>query len=165
MTTALSPTAPAVTAPDVESALAAMRAGGLRVSAARRLVVEALFAAGGPVSASEIADGLGGRVSRSDITSVYRNLETLEQAGLVRHVHLGHGPGVYMLAGRARSGYVLCKRCATVRVLDAEALESVRDAVRAATGFEARFSHFPIAGLCPACASSHHHRGEGHAHS
>lgn len=164
MTTALSPTAPTVTAPDVESALAAMRAAGLRVSAARRLVVEALFAADGPVAASAIADGLAGRVPRSDITSVYRNLETLEAAGLVRHVHLGHGPGVYMLAGLARGGYVLCERCATVRVLDSEALAGVRAAVRAATGFEARFSHFPIAGLCPECAHSHAHAEEGHAH-
>jgi len=27
-------------------------------------------------------------------TTVYRNLEALERHGLVRHVHLGHGPGL-----------------------------------------------------------------------
>ena len=45
-------------------------------------------------SAEELAAGLGGRVPRSDLASVYRNLETLERHGVVRHVHLGHGPGL-----------------------------------------------------------------------
>jgi Fe2+ or Zn2+ uptake regulation protein len=35
---------------NVDSAIAALRAGGLRVSAARRLVLEALFAAEGPAT-------------------------------------------------------------------------------------------------------------------
>ena len=76
---------------------------GLRVSAARRLVLEALFAAERPVTAEEIAAGLDGRLPASDLASVYRNLETLEELGLVRHVHLGHGPGLYALAGRQRA--------------------------------------------------------------
>jgi len=35
--------------------------------------------------------------ARLDLTSVYSNLEALEQHGLVRHVPLGHGPGLYAL--------------------------------------------------------------------
>ena len=81
-----------------------LKAEGLRVSAARRLLVEALFAAGGPVTAEQIAAGSGGRVPESDVGSVYRNLELLERVGLVRHAHLGHGPAVYALAGQARPG-------------------------------------------------------------
>jgi len=83
---------------DLSSAIALMRARGLRVSAARRLVVEALLAADGPMSAEQIAHGIGGRVPASDIGSVYRNLQAFEDIGLVRHVHLGHGPGLHSLA-------------------------------------------------------------------
>ena len=82
----------------IDSAVAALRAGGLRVSAARRLVLEALFAAEGPATVEELAAGFGGRVPPSDVASTYRNLETLEALGLVRHMHLGHGPGRYVLA-------------------------------------------------------------------
>src|SRR6476619_1748373 len=71
---------------DVSSAVALMRERGLRVSAARRLVVEALFAADGPMSAEQIAEGIGGRVPSADIASVYRNLQAFEDIGLVRHV-------------------------------------------------------------------------------
>ena len=53
-----------------------------------------------------------GRVSRRragrprpevDLASVYRNLEQLEELGVVRHVHLGHGPGLYALVGGRRA--------------------------------------------------------------
>jgi hypothetical protein len=39
-----------------------------------------------------------------------------------------------------------------VTALAPEALDGVRAAVRALTGHEASFSHFPIAGLCARCA-------------
>jgi Fur family ferric uptake transcriptional regulator len=136
----------------LDGAIAALRAGGLRVSAARRLVLEALFAAEGPATVEELADGVGGRVPRSDVASTYRNLETLEELGLVRHMHLGHGPGRYVLAGREARDYLACERCGDLLAADADDLEPVRALVREAFGFEARFGHFPIVGLCPACA-------------
>ena len=37
-------------------------------------------------------------------TSVYRNLERLEALGVVSHVHVGHGPGLYALGARRRPG-------------------------------------------------------------
>jgi len=126
----------------------------LRLSAARRSVIEALFASEEPVSAEEIAGGLGGRLPKSDLTSVYRNLEVLEELGLVRHVHLGHAPGLYTLAGRSEQEYVVCERCAKHITLPAERLQRAREAIRRATVFEVRFTHFPIVGLCPDCAGS-----------
>jgi Fur family ferric uptake transcriptional regulator len=136
----------------LDGAIAALRAGGLRVSAARRLVLEALFAAEGPATVEEIADGVGGRVPRSDVASTYRNLETLEELGLVRHMHLGHGPGRYVLAGHEARDYLACERCGELVAAEPLELEPVRTLVREAFGFEARFGHFPIVGLCPACA-------------
>ena len=137
----------------LDGAIAPLRARGLRVSAARRLVLEALFAAGRPVTVEELADGLGGRVPRSDAASTYRNLETLEDLGLVRHMPLGHGPGRYAVAGREDQAYLACERCGGVLAADADALDPLRALVRETFGYEARFGHFPIVGLCPACAS------------
>jgi Fur family ferric uptake transcriptional regulator len=146
----------ATTAPifahSVEDAVAALRARGLRVSAARRLVLESLFLAERPLSAEEIARGVPGRLPCSDLASVYRNLETLEEIGLVRHVHLGHGPGLYGLAGDREGEYLVCERCEAVRVVRAGELDGARRVIRERLGFEARFQHFPIVGLCAACA-------------
>jgi Fur family ferric uptake transcriptional regulator len=127
------------------AAFAAVRAHGLRLSSARRLLLQALFAAERPMSAEELAgDG--------DVASVYRNLEVLEGLGLVRHVHLGHGPRLYQPAGRPRD-FVLCEGCGDVSPLAPAAVDAVRMAVLDAVGYRARFAHFPLAGLCPACST------------
>ncbi len=147
----VSPDRRPVVVSDLEEAVAAVRRSGLRLTSARRLVLEALLAAGGPISAEDIADGLGGRMTQSDIASVYRNLETLGSLGLVRHFHAGHGPGRYVLENGADREYLACESCGAVESVDPSALDDVRDAVRDLSGFEARFSHFPIVGLCARC--------------
>jgi Fur family ferric uptake transcriptional regulator len=142
---------PAVEAPTAAAAASTLRRRGLRLSAARRSVLSALFAAGRPIGAEEIASGAGGLVPSSDLASVYRNLETLEALGLVRHTHLGHGPGRYAPAAR-QDELTACERCGACAVLPPETAAAIRAAVRAAVGFEPRFHHTPLAGLCPACA-------------
>jgi len=144
---------PVVEAPTAAAAARTLRRRGLRLSAARRVVLTALFAADRPLSAEEIAAGAGGAVPPSDLASVYRNLETLEALGLVRHMHLGHGPGRYAPAGR-QDELAACERCGACAVLPRDTAAAIRSAVRDAVGFEPFFHHFPLAGLCPACASA-----------
>jgi Fur family ferric uptake transcriptional regulator len=140
-----------VSAPSPAAALSALQGHGLRASAARRLVVEALYTAGRPVTAEQIAAGLGGRLPSSDLASVYRNLETLEECGLVRHFHAGHGPGMYAPAGDGRA-YLACESCSALRAVDAESPAPVREYLRRRFGLDAGFSHFPIVGRCSDCA-------------
>jgi len=144
-------TVPADTAPlavaSLEQALAAMRARGMRMSTARRLVLSALFAAEGPVSAAHLAGELS-----LDAASVYRNLEMLEQLGVVRHVHLGHGPGLYVLRAAEEREYLYCRSCSAVLALSPAELEPVRAAIRRRLGHEVRFDHFALVGVCSECA-------------
>ena len=141
-----------VAAQTVATVITALRSHGLRVSTSRRLVLEALFAAGRPVSAAGIATGLGGKLPPLDVASVYRNLDTLEQLGVVRRIHPGHGPCLYTLTGPAAPEYLVCDRCGLVQAVDAATLDPVRAALHETTAWDARFSHFPIVGICPACA-------------
>ena len=131
-------------------AVAALRQRGLRLSTPRRLVLEALFAADRPVSAEQISERL-----KLDPTSVYRNLETLERHGLVRHVHLGHGPGLYALLLHGTDEYLFCERCGAVSAVPAEALDAVRERVRERFGYEVHFAHFAIVGTCRTCSQDH----------
>ena len=138
---------PAVEASTAPAAFAALRARGLRLSSARRLLLHALHAADRPQSAEDLA-------GEGDVASAYRNLEVLEGLGLVSHVHLGHGPGLYQPAGRPRE-FVVCEGCGAVRALPAVALAAVHDTLLDAVGYRARFAHFPITGLCPDCSLDH----------
>jgi Fur family ferric uptake transcriptional regulator len=134
-------------APDLRSALAAVRGRGLRLSRARRAVVAALYGAGRPLSADELA-----RAACCDPASAYRNLEALERVGLVRHMHVGHSAALYAPAG-ARIAIVACERCGARTILAPRAAAQVRAAVRLASGFTPRLDHFPLTGLCPRCAN------------
>jgi Fur family transcriptional regulator, ferric uptake regulator len=128
---------------------------------ARRVILQALFAAPGPLSAETITESAksprapdGERDASLDAASVYRNLEAFERAGIVRHVHLGHGPGLYALVGEGEREYVYCERCHTaVGVAPAE-LDDIRELIRERFGHHARFTHFPIVGVCKSCSEA-----------
>jgi Fur family ferric uptake transcriptional regulator len=135
----------------IEEAIAAVRRGGMRLSTPRRLVLEAFFSAEGPVSAVHLSDALS-----IDESSVYRNLEVLERHGLIRHVHLGHGPGLYALVGHHEVEYLYCERCAKVTAVTPDQLDPVRQAIKQRFGYEARFTHFAIVGLCERCSANPH---------
>ncbi len=145
----IAPDVPRLEVSSPDEAIDALRASGLRLSTARRLVIEALFAADGPVSAPALA-----RTLTLDESSVYRNLEVLERHGLTRHVHLGHGPGLYALVGRDDGEYLYCERCGAVTVVDPERLAPVRDQIQERFGLTARFTHFAIVGLCEDCSAA-----------
>jgi Fur family ferric uptake transcriptional regulator len=162
----------------IDDVLAVLRQSGHRISATRRLVLEALFEADGPVSAEHIAAGLGGRRTSSEPTSVYRTLERLEELGVVRHVHIGHGPGLYALVGGGERAYLACERCHRVTAVELGELEQISGEIRSRFGYDARFTHFAILGLCGECSDrpraragtrhehshSHSHKGFIHSH-
>jgi Fur family ferric uptake transcriptional regulator len=134
-----------------ETVLNALRGRGRRISTARRVVVLKLFEAARPLRADEIAAGLDGRLPPLDLASVYRNLETLEELGIVRHLHAGHGPGRYVLAGAGEREYLACEGCDALVEADPRDLDAARAEIRERFGYEAHFAHFPIVGLCASC--------------
>jgi Fur family ferric uptake transcriptional regulator len=145
----------ALAAPSLTAAVVALRTRGMRVSNTRRTLLARLFRASQPQTAEALAGGL-------DLASVYRNLDALEGVGLVRHVHVGHGPGLYALSARRETGYAACEHCGGHVALAPGALADVHAAVLRATGFRGDFSHFPIVGVCPDCTA--HPKEEHHAH-
>ena len=70
----------------------------------------------------------------------------------MRHVHAGHGPGLYALAGGGEREYLACERCGRVTAVAPAQLDGVRAALRDDFGFDAHFTHFPIVGRCARCA-------------
>jgi Fur family transcriptional regulator, ferric uptake regulator len=168
----LAPDVQPLTVEDPVAAVRELRASGLRISTARRLIIDALFAAAGPVSAAHLVGALS-----LEESSVYRNLEVLERHGLVRHLHLGHGPGLYLLNGRQESEYLYCERCAKVASVPPAQLDPMREQIHQRFGYTPRFTHFALVGLCDECiaraadsppngpAELHSHRDYLHAHS
>ena len=123
-----------------------VRAHGLRVSARAAACSTRCSPPTRPLTAEEIAGG-------GDVASIYRNLETLETIGIVRHVHLGHGPGRYALSSRS-GAWASCEACGRSTPIEPKALQRIRETIHETCGFDAWFGHFPIVGRCPECISS-----------
>jgi Fur family ferric uptake transcriptional regulator len=144
-------TGPTLNFENADSVLRTLRERGLRISTARRVIVNYLFETDAPASAQQIAGGLDR--TPLDLASIYRNLETLEEQGVVRHFHAGHGAGRYVLVGGGESEYLACDRCGAIEEVDRSELDSLRDEVQERFGFAVGFAHFPMVGLCPRCTA------------
>ncbi|HSS03800.1 MAG TPA: transcriptional repressor [Solirubrobacterales bacterium] len=136
----------------IDDVFSVLRIEGHRVSTPCRLVLEALFAAEGPISVQRIVEQ--SPIPEFEPSSAYRNLERLESLGIVRHVHLGHGPSLYMLVGSGEKEFLLCERCGRAASVDPGELDAVRGRIQRQFGYRARFGHFPIVGLCAQCVAA-----------
>ena len=135
-----------------EGVLAAIRASGVRVTAPRRAVVEALVAADDHVTADDLAARIAVAAPDVHLSTVYRTLDALERLGVVTHVHLGHGRAVYHLTDRMHQ-HAVCEACGAVVELPDDVLGEVQARLRRETGFEIDPHHFALVGRCAHCAS------------
>src|SRR5271170_2461271 len=90
-----------------------LRAGGYRVTPQRQLVLEAV-ARLEHATPEEICAAVRQTARGVNVSTVYRTLELLEQLGLVKHTHLGHGAPRYHLAAEAQHVHLVCRECGRV---------------------------------------------------
>lgn len=85
-----------------------------------------------------------------NITTIYRTLDLLEELGLVRHTHLGHGAPTYS-AQEHEHVHLSCHRCGAIREVPTALLTPIADRLRAEHDFEWDISHLALSGLCGNC--------------
>jgi Fur family ferric uptake transcriptional regulator len=124
-----------------------LRARGLRMTTQREQVLQAVHALGHatPERISESVSGV-------DLTTVYRTLELLEDLGLVRHTHLGHGAPSYRPAADEHI-HVVCHTCGSVVDAEPGLVDGLAERLRADSGFQLDRSHFTVFGRCGSCAA------------
>lgn len=127
---------------------------GYRITKARRAVCEVIAGAHDEhLTAADIYDRARAQTgARLDRSTVYRTLEALENAGLLTHSHLGHGPSVYHLTEDSGHQHLICVRCGRTLTLPEEETRSLVDEIADSTGFVIDASHFALSGLCADCA-------------
>jgi Fe2+ or Zn2+ uptake regulation protein len=135
----------------LDALLDQVRAGGGRVTTARRAVLAVFL---DPEAEHLTAEEVAARVQADHpdihLSTVYRTLEALEEMGLVSHVHLGHGPSTYHLAGRPHH-HAVCQGCGQVVELPADTLKALDRRLRQDHDFALDVQHFALVGRCAAC--------------
>ena len=132
----------------------ALRSQGLRITTARRAVCAVIAERHGQhlTAATILNDVRATEGAKADQSTVYRTLDALEEAGLLVHSHLGHGPAVYHLPAEAAHQHVVCNRCGATATSPVDSLAGWAATLKEATGFEVDPTHFAITGLCADCA-------------
>ena len=132
----------------------ALKERGHRLTPQRQLILEAIEASEGHVSAESIHARVAAQFPQVNISTVYRTLELLQDIGLVTHTHFDDGIAQYHLASEAQHQHMVCRRCGDERELEVSVLDPLDRYLRERYGFVADLAHFAIVGLCARCAAA-----------
>jgi Fur family ferric uptake transcriptional regulator len=132
-----------------------LRLRGLRVTAQRELVLDAVRRLG-HATPEQINDA----VDAVDLTTVYRTLELLEEIGLIKHAHLGHGAPAYRPAGDDHI-HVVCHTCGSVVDAPPDLVDALSARLLRDRGFALDRSHFTVFGQCRDCRGAEQIGGRG----
>ena len=135
----------------VSSLAEALRSRGLRLTAQRQLVLEAVYALG-HATPDQVHSAVSRTAAGVNITTVYRTLELLEELGLVTHAHLSHGSPTYHAVGEDQHVHLVCRDCGTVDEVSPSVLDGLVTTLGSSRGFQVDIGHVALFGVCAGCA-------------
>jgi Fur family transcriptional regulator, ferric uptake regulator len=135
---------------DVSSLADALRSRGLRLTAQRQLVLEAVYALG-HATPDQVHSAVSRTAAGVNITTVYRTLELLEELGLVTHAHLSHGSPTYHAVGEDQHVHLVCRDCGAVDEVSPTVLDGLVATLADSRGFQVDIGHVALFGLCAGC--------------
>ena len=132
-----------------------LRRRGLKVTRTRLLIAERALSMPGHFSATELWGAL--REQGASVATVYRTLELLAEAGLVRRCILaGTSGAIYepYLGRRRHHGHLVCRNCGRVIEFRSQDLEEGLRRTAEAHGFCLEEAVIQGIGLCRQCRES-----------
>lgn len=113
-----------------------LRSLGFRRTPQRRLVWDTLHRLGPYLTAEGIFQAIQGEAPDFNRTTVYRNLASLREMGLVQELHAGKGPCRYVTSVDYHGGpQFVCDSCGTVVEVDDPSLTRHTQQLAEANGF------------------------------
>jgi Fur family transcriptional regulator, ferric uptake regulator len=128
-----------------------LREGGYRLTAQRQLVLEAV-AKLGHATPEDICAEVQGTARAVNISTIYRNLELLEELGLIAHAHLNHGAPTYHATTEEPHVHLVCSRCDAVESVATDLVDGVVTRLGNERGFQVDVRHVTFTGLCRDCS-------------
>jgi Fur family ferric uptake transcriptional regulator len=134
----------------VEALLDRLREAGQRITTAKRAMLETLVTAGDHLTADDLSELIRSSHPGVHEATVYRVLNAFEEAGVVEHVHLGHGRAVYHLADAVHH-HLVCDECGRVIEVPTDLFRPMERKLKERFGFAVGAYHFAVGGLCERC--------------
>jgi Fe2+ or Zn2+ uptake regulation protein len=143
---------------DPDAIVARLREEGHTVGRTRREILDAVRAKQRSFTAEELVESLDGVHE----ATVYRTLALLEEIGVVRHIHLSHGPAIYertAVSGDHR--HLVCETCGRHIAVPRRVFDVARRTLERDYDFVLDGSHFAIVGRCRACLNDEEDSEQG----
>jgi Fur family ferric uptake transcriptional regulator len=129
----------------------ALNTRGYKLTAPRRAVLDVIAGMRESLSPAEIYERARRRHSRLGLVTVYRTLDILVEAGVVRRLHRDDGCHRYALAQAAHGHHLICLSCNQVIEFDGCDLDGLFKSVARKTGFRIEGHWLEVFGRCPKC--------------
>ncbi len=126
---------------------------GLRVTGHRVTVLAAVAKVRTPVTVYKLIETLR-KKNNIDQATVYRNLSTLHEAGLLRRLDFNHSHAHYELETGRASHQLVCQKCETIEKIEGVSIDdAVKKMLKKSKKFKNTTTHsIEIYGLCKSCA-------------
>jgi Fur family ferric uptake transcriptional regulator len=129
---------------------AKLRGSGYRLTPQRELILAAVDTLG-HATPDEVLAEVRKKSSALNISTVYRNLEVLEELGLVRHAHLSDRAPTYHSVRDHEHFHLVCRNCHKVVSVEPDVLDPLRVRLREEFSFEPDVGHLTVFGRCLEC--------------
>ena len=138
---------------NTEDILYQLKASGHRMTVVRKMVVQLFTESSSPLAAQDIIKSLtkGGRTVNK--TTVYREIESLKEANLIREVNLLDGQLRYeLLKDEHNHSHLVCTECKAIECLPkTNDLQSVEKQIARTKGFAVTHHVLEFFGVCKEC--------------
>jgi Fe2+ or Zn2+ uptake regulation protein len=126
---------------------------GLRVTDHRLLVLDSVARQKKPITVYDLVF-LVRKKEDIDQATVYRNLNSLHDAGLLRRLDFNHGHAHFELETGRPSHQIVCGKCETIEKIEGVSIEDVvKKMIKKSKKFKNTSTHsIEIYGLCKNCA-------------
>ena len=125
---------------------------GYRLTPQRLMIVSAIEASEGHISAEEVYAQVAAKYPHVNISTVYRTLELLTELGLVTETDLGEGRVRYHPADKGHHHHLVCRECGWIIDLDESVVATLKSTLLREYSFDADLKHLAIFGRCAKCS-------------
>jgi Fur family ferric uptake transcriptional regulator len=127
-----------------------LRGAGLRPTAQRRAVIEAMAGAPDAVTAQELHYRMRSEGSRTGLTTVYRTLSALADAGVLDRFE-NAGEQSFRLCGAGHHHHLVCVHCGSVEEIEGAEVEAWVERTAKRKRFSVASHSADIYGRCRSC--------------
>jgi len=127
-----------------------LKENNIRITKARKSILEIIFLSKEPINANLIYELLEKDDTKTDLSTVYRTLDLLENKKILNKFDLGNNMYNYTMNNNSHKHIIECDLCHKKMLIDCP-IPQIEEQIKAKTGITLTESHVLLKGICKEC--------------